>query len=102
MSQERRRFARIPGPYDGGWDGASGLRDCRITDISLGGCFIDAYTSNPLGTRLFTEIRLSGETFRLASEVVYVDTVQGFAVRFVDVDAATQERLSKAIGALPS
>jgi PilZ domain len=83
---ERRTHARLPGPYDGGWDGASGMRDCRITDLSPGGCFIDAYASNPVGALITTEIKLGGQVFRLRSEVVYVDRVQGFAVRFRDND----------------
>ena len=84
MKNERRSFNRLAGPYDGSWDGASGMRDCRVTDLSPGGCFIDAYASNPVGARITTEIKLSGQSFRLHSEVVYVDRVQGFAVRFLD------------------
>ncbi len=84
MKNERRNFKRLVGPYDGGWDGASGMRDCRVTDLSRGGCFIDAYASNPVGAKITTDIKLSGQAFRLRSEVVYVDRVQGFAVRFLD------------------
>jgi hypothetical protein len=73
------------------------MRDCRITDLSLGGCFIDAYASNPIGTRLVTELRLFGQTYRLDSEVVFVDRVQGFAVRFVDTDLATLRDLANAL-----
>lgn len=88
MSNERRNFKRLMGPFEGGWDGASGMRDCRITDLSRGGCFIDAYASNPVGARIVTRIRLDGRDFQLRSEVVYVDRVQGFAVRFRDNEAA--------------
>ena len=84
MKKDRRSFKRLSGPVDGGWDGASGMRDCRITDLSPGGCFIDVYASNPVGAMITTEIKLSGQAFRLRSEVVYVDRVQGFAVRFLD------------------
>jgi len=103
MNNERRSFKRLSGPYDGGWDGASGRRECRITDLSRGGCFIDAYASNAVGARLTTEITLSGETYRLRSEVVYVDRVQGFAVRFLndgDDDAAVVKALGDRIDSL--
>lgn len=83
----------MPGPFDGGWDGASGMRDCRITDLNAGGCFVDAYASNPVGTKLVTEVRVGGRTFRLASEVVFVDRVQGFGVRFLERDAALERLL---------
>ena len=54
MSSERRIFKRLAGPFEGGWDGASGMRECRVTDLSQGGCFIDAYASNPVGARITT------------------------------------------------
>lgn len=101
MTNERRSFTRLSGPYDGSWDGASGRRECRITDLSPGGCFIDAYASNPAGAKITTEITLSGQSFRLRSEVVYVDRVQGFAVRFLDDnDAAVLKALAEVIDTL--
>ena len=101
MKNERRSFKRLSGPYDGGWDGASGMRDCRITDLGPGGCFIDAYASTPVGARITTDIKLSGQSFRLRSEVVYVDRVQGFAVRFLDDnDAAVLKGLAEVIDTL--
>ena len=101
MTNERRSFRRLSGPYDGSWDGASGRRECRITDLSPGGCFIDAYASNPVGAKITTDITLSGQSFRLRSEVVYVDRVQGFAVRFLDDnDAAVLKALAEVIDTL--
>ncbi len=58
---------------------------------------MDAYSSNPVGSRLVTEVHVAEQTFRLASEVVYVDRVQGFAVRFVDNDPGVLEALTKAL-----
>ena len=58
MANERRNTARLVGPFEGSWDGASGMRDCRITDLSLGGCFIDAYASQPVGARVQLSIKL--------------------------------------------
>jgi PilZ domain len=97
---ERRNQSRLTGTFEGGWDGASGMRDCRITDLSAGGCFIDAYASNPVGARLTTQVKLSGETFLLRSEVVYVDRVQGFAVRFLDNDPAVMKAFVEAVESL--
>lgn len=99
MSKERRAHVRLTGPFEGSWDGASGMRECRLTDLSTGGCFIDAYASQPVGARIVTEIRLAGQVIRVPAEVVYVDRVQGFAVRFLDADSAAREALDKAIAA---
>lgn len=101
MANERRSTARLPGPFEGSWDGASGMRDCRITDLSAGGCFIDAYASNPVGAIITTEIKLDGQVFRLRSEVVYVDRVQGFAVRFRDNDPLLMRAFTEVVDALP-
>ena len=101
MTTERRSFKRLPGPFDGGWDGASGRRECRITDISPGGCFVDAYASNPVGAMITTEINMGDEVFRLRSSVVYVDRVQGFAVRFADDnDPDVMKRFTAVVDAL--
>jgi hypothetical protein len=100
MSNERRSSTRLTGPFEGGWDGASGMRDCRITDLSRGGCFIDAYASNPVGARILTHVRLNGREYQLRSEVVYVDRVQGFAVRFRDNDPLLMKDFAEALAAL--
>lgn len=100
MTTERRTYKRLAGPFEGGWDGASGMRGCRITDVSQAGCFIDAYASNPVGARLTTAISVGGQTFQLRSEVVYVDRVQGFAVRFRDNDPAVMKAFIETVAAL--
>jgi hypothetical protein len=100
MANERRSTARLVGPFEGTWDGASGMRECRVTDLSVGGCFIDAYASQPVGAKIGVEIKLQGQSFRLPAQVVYVDRVQGFAVKFLQEDAAAQQKFADAIAAL--
>lgn len=100
MPNERRSSKRLTGPFEGGWDGASGMHGCRITDLSRGGCFIDAYASNPVGARILTSIRVHGREYLLRSEVVYVDRVQGFAVRFRDNDPLVMKDFAEALAAL--
>lgn len=100
MTNERRSAKRLPGPYDGGWNGESGTRECRITDLSVGGCFIDSFATSGVGGKVTVDVRLSGQSFRLKAEVVYVDKVQGFAVRFADNDPAVLQHLSDAIAPL--
>ncbi|MEZ5419905.1 MAG: PilZ domain-containing protein [Vicinamibacterales bacterium] len=100
MSNERRSSKRLTGPFEGGWDGASGMRDCRVTDLSRGGCFIDAYASNPVGARIVTQIKVGGREYQLRSEVVYVDRIQGFAVRFRDNDPLLMKDFQAALEAL--
>jgi hypothetical protein len=102
MANERRGAARLAGPFEGTWDGASGRRECRITDLSVGGCFIDTLAHQPVGTPVRIELRLRGQAFQLAGEVVYVDRVQGFAVKFLEQDPPQRQQLADAIDAVSS
>lgn len=94
---ERRRSTRIAGPFDGGWHGETGTRECRITDLGDGGCFIDSMTGSAVGSAVMVEFTLSGQQFQLSSEVVYLDRAQGFAVRFTDNPPEVMSALSRAI-----
>jgi hypothetical protein len=100
MANERRGTARLPGPFEGSWDGASGMRDCRITDLSAGGCFIDAYASQPVGATITVELKVHGQQFRLPAQVVYADRIQGFAVKFLEPGSPAVQGLAEAIAAL--
>lgn len=102
MTNERRSARRIPGPFDGGWNGESGSRECRITDLSAGGCFIDSLSNNAVGTKVNVQIRLAGQVFQLRAVVAYVDRVQGFAVTFTNNDAATMQAFADAVQAVES
>lgn len=88
MDVERRNQPRLAGPYDGSWSGSSGQRHCRITDLSAGGCFVDSFTSADAGASLVLTVSVRDRHFTLPAEVVYVDRVQGFGVRFLPCDDA--------------
>jgi hypothetical protein len=97
MPQERRRARRIAGPFDGTYSGAAGLRDVRIVDVSEDGCFLDAAIPTHPGERFSVQLCVDGERVTLPAEVVYVDRVQGVAVRFVDPSGEAQIRLKNII-----
>jgi hypothetical protein len=95
----RRQHPRIHGPFDG-W--RVDLLDVpvRIYDLSLGGCFVNSMNPQRAGIRLLLKIELPREgTIRLHAESLY-QRPGGFAVRFVDVDAETAERVSRTVDAL--
>ena len=89
-SPDRRQHERIKGPFDGSWDGSSGMRTCRITDLSASGCFIDAMGAPEVGRLVTIAIEFDGRRFVVPSTVAYVDRVQGFAVRFNDSEQTIQ------------
>jgi hypothetical protein len=97
----RRHHERLQGPFDGRWDGSSGVRTCRITDLSAGGCFLDAMAKPEVGSTTLVAIDLDGRTFTVPAIVAYVDSVQGFAVKFraseqtAELSLAVKARLAK-------
>jgi hypothetical protein len=97
MSNDRREHSRLTGPFDGSWDGTSGMRTCRITDLSASGCFIDAIASPDAGATINVLVNFDGQSYLIPAAVAYVDRVQGFAVRFLDADTTT--RLAAAVTA---
>jgi hypothetical protein len=87
MREERRRHRRVAGSFEGRWDGLLGPRDCRITEISAGGCFVDTFSLQDAGTRGVVTVAVAGERFSLPGKVVHIDAVQGFSVQFDQSDA---------------
>jgi hypothetical protein len=100
MENERRSARRLAGPFDGGWNGQAGARKCRITDLSVGGCFIDSLSNSAMGSEVKVHFELAGERLDLLAEVVYVDTVQGFAVTFKDNAPEVMKTLVEMVDAL--
>jgi hypothetical protein len=99
MRQERR-YPRVPGPFDGSWNGSSNRRDVRIIDLSLGGCFIDDLTRPAPGEAIRVTLALpNASPIEVGGRVVYVDRIQGFGVAFTDVDPTTHV-LQTALGQL--
>lgn len=94
---ERRIYQRVPGPFEGRCHDGANFFDARITDISLSGCFVDLLLQPRIGDRMTIDVSLHGQPFRMHGEVVYLDKVQGFAVRFVDNDLSTLEAFAQAI-----
>jgi len=98
MSDERRRYRRIAGPFEGSWDGLTGKRDCRITELGAGGCFIDTFSHQERGTGVVVSVLVAGQLFTLPGNILYTDPVQGFGVQFAEGEA--RDRLEAALAAL--
>jgi hypothetical protein len=85
---ERRQHVRVQGPFEGHWRGGSGATECRITDVSLGGCFVETVLQPGVGeeTAVFIDFG-SGHSITLAGKVVYAQYGVGFAVQFHELTA---------------
>ena len=95
-TDDRRVFPRAPGVLDGNWFG-TGQR-CRITSLSVVGCYIETLSPPEAGIRGRVQIELRHEGAVLVpAEVVYREQGMGFAVRFMDIDPECFKRLDAAV-----
>ena len=69
---------------------ASGKREARISDIGLGGCYVDSIASVTEGESIsFVLATPSGESLLFTGVVAYILQGNGFGIRFTDL---TEER----------
>ncbi len=73
--------------------------DGKILDVSLGGCRIQTDQDFPLGiyTRVETEFRLAGLTFRLGGVVQALHNRRGLGIRFLEVTERKRGQLVELI-----
>jgi len=97
MGSERRQYQRLVKPLPATFLGGSGATECRVADISWGGCFVQTVT--PVRNHDRTQVAfLVGDTMlTIEGEIVSVETGIGFAVRF---DALTAEHAKALKGVL--
>ena len=82
---------------------ASGKRSARISDISLGGCYIDTIAQVPVGDPLTLHIAsTSGESMQFNGKVAYVLDGFGFGVEFVDLTEEQRQFLFSVVTAASS
>lgn len=90
-------------PFDGTFSGASGgSTRCRITDISLGGCFIQSLSAPTPGDQTVVSVIIGNHNLSFPGTVVYVDSTIGFAVQFKGIPDEDLEELSRLLAALDS
>lgn len=77
---------------------SSGRREARISDLSMGGCFIDTIITPEEGETVNFDVRMpGGEWLKLAGEVVYFMPRIGFGINFTDLDDEKKTRLEQLI-----
>jgi hypothetical protein len=100
MSDSRRGFHRVTGPFDGCRVGVLDT-PLLIYDLSEGGCFVNSMYDTPVGQKLVLRISLPFEGIIIAkAETVYVRPGFGFAVRFIELSDETFVCLQSALDKL--
>lgn len=98
MDEERRKSERIPLSLEARWEGLSGKHTSRVSDVSLGGCFLDTTVTATEGETIDFEIKLpTGEWLPLRGQVAFHQHGVGFSVRFINLTEAEHFALAKLI-----
>lgn len=100
METDRRRHQRFARPLDGIWNGPSGSGQCRIADISVGGCFIESLAVPPVGETAVITVDIGEHSMSFKGSVLYVEPPMGFAVRFREIPADQIDGLLRFIRSL--
>jgi hypothetical protein len=98
MMEERREEERKSVSLEVRWDGTSGHHAARISDLSLGGCYLDTLGQATPGEVIGIEIKLpSGEWLPLRGTVAFYHANMGFSVCFTFLAEDEQDALSQVI-----
>ncbi|MFN2412122.1 MAG: PilZ domain-containing protein [Pyrinomonadaceae bacterium] len=82
-----RRQERISHFVEVTLESSSGKQQARMSDLSLGGCFIDSIADVPKGEKIAFEIVRPGEApLRFSGTVVYTLPGMGFGVEFTELN----------------
>jgi hypothetical protein len=96
-NENHRAHRRIRGPFDAVRVGLLEFQ-LRLYDLSAGGCLIDSVTavtaSHPIRLRIALP---DGNMVTVRGQTVSPPRDIGYAVRFVDLDARTQETIERAL-----
>lgn len=77
---------------------SSGRHEARVSDLSLGGCFVDSILDVSEGEKADFSLHLpTGQWLRLSGEVVYKFPQIGFGISFIDLTEEQRSLLKDAI-----
>ena len=96
MSHERREDPRSSVSIEAYWEGLSGRHQARVSDLSLGGCFIDTPGHADVGEFILFALKLPGGAWlRLRGQVASVDPNTGFSLAFTYLTEDEQQALTQ-------
>jgi len=100
MENERREDKRASVSIQAWWEGQSGRHEARVSDLSMGGCFIDTLSRAEIGELIvFALKRPDGGWLQLRGQVASVDEHVGFSLAFTYLTEDEQRALARIIAA---
>jgi hypothetical protein len=99
MSHERREDPRRAVSIEAWWQGLSGRHQARVSDLSMGGCFIDTLGKAAEGEFLLLSLKQpAGDWLQLRGQVASVDPHAGFSLAFTFLTEDEQHALAQLLG----
>ena len=96
--EDKRKYERVALPLEAHCEGLSGKYTARLSDVSLGGCYVESLARVSEGECIRFEIQLpTGRWLPLQGEVVYHQSNIGFGVRFTELSELEREMLTSII-----
>ena len=80
------------------FESASGQREARLSEVSLGGCFIDTIVDTPVGEQVSFQVIGHDPPVRFSGEVIYTFPGIGFGLKFADLSPSGEEYLKSIMG----
>ena len=93
MSDQKRRFPRQPVSIDCQVEGSSGRASMRVSELSLGGCYVDTRMEFTPGTPVTIRAAFPGGESVLTGRVIYMQAGYGFGVAFDELPAETRQMI---------
>src|SRR5262249_50565093 len=91
-----RKHERVPILTEIVLESASGKREARISDISIGGCFVDTIVTARVGEPVALRMTLPpGYVLELTGEIAYVLDGYGFGVSFTDLSETASKSIEQ-------
>jgi hypothetical protein len=98
--RERREDERRGVSLEAWWEGLSGRHEARVSDLSMGGCYVDTHAQvEPDELIIFAVRRPDGGWLELRGRVVSRDPNIGFSLVFTFLTDEEQQEL-KRLGAI--
>ena len=91
MSDEKRKFERKELIAEAALEFSSGKHEARISEIGLGGCYVDSIASVVEGEPISLSIKYGDNSMPFNGEIAYLLPGFGFGICFTDL---TEEHLN--------
>lgn len=96
--EDRREEERKNVSLEVRWEGGSGRHPARVSDLSLGGCYLDTLGQAEVGEVISVEIKMpSGEWLSLRGSVAFYHPGLGFSLCFTFLTDEEQYQLTQLI-----